>query len=143
MIWTRSVQDWWRARISAYCHNASLCRLIRCQLRESDHDRCADAGLGEDECDAEAEEALPRLSESDLLESEKETLESIWSAVLGRRECHMFLFLFLFLSLSRLTMAMTMTMTMTSALARDGEVGVWGKKRGMGKRKGPIRQGLW
>lgn len=67
----------------AYCHNASLCRLIRCQLRVSDHVRWAEPGLGEDECDAEADEGLSRLSESDLLESEKETLDCIWSAVLG------------------------------------------------------------
>lgn len=68
---------------NAYCHNASLCRLIRCQLRVSDHARWADPGLGEDECDGEAEDGLSRLSESDLLESEKETLVWNWSAVLG------------------------------------------------------------
>lgn len=52
----------------------------------SDHNRDVDPGVGEareDECDAEAEEGLSRLSESDLLESEKETLVCIWSAVLG------------------------------------------------------------
>lgn len=97
MIWTWSIEGWSSVRRNAYCHNASLCRLIRCQLRVSDHARCADAGLGEDECDAVAEDGLSRLSESDLLESEKETLDCIWSAVFGLWECHIFLFLVRFL----------------------------------------------
>lgn len=49
----------------------------------SDQDRGADPGPGEEECDPAAEDGLSRLSESDLLESEKETLDCIWSAVLG------------------------------------------------------------
>ena len=52
----------------------------------SDHNRCREPGRGEDGgCEAEAEEGRPLsyLSESDLLESENETLVWIWSAVLG------------------------------------------------------------
>ena len=77
----------------SYCHNASLWRFTRCQVRSSSNRLCCEPDRGEGECepDAEAEPeadaddglSLPRLSDSDLLEPEKETLEGNRSASFG------------------------------------------------------------
>lgn len=85
-------------RERTYCHNASLCRSIRCQLRVCNRsttlDDCLAAGVvtGEDDldelkgCEGGREEARSLLDFMDFEVPENETLwpeRPLWSASLG------------------------------------------------------------